>query len=81
MPKHTIFIICCSMSAIWLASTGTYHLHPDSLHSFSIAGAEVISSKANDGQKVMSDGLFGHTDSESSGMELDKYTENECEEE
>jgi hypothetical protein len=68
MQKHTIVIICCSMSAIWLASTGNYHLHPDSLHIFSVAGAEVISSKSNNGQKLMSDSLFGHRDSESSGM-------------
>jgi hypothetical protein len=72
MPKHTIVIICCSMSAIWLAATGNCHLHPDSLHSLHIAAAEVISSKANNGQKLMLHSLFGHRDSESSGMELDK---------
>ena len=71
MSKHTIIIICCSMSAIWLASTSTYHLHPDSLESFSVAVAEVVSSKANNAQNLMSDSLFGHRDSESTGMELD----------
>jgi len=81
MSKHTIIIIiCCSMSAIWLASTSTYHLHPDSLQSFSVAVAEVVSSKENNAQNFMSDSLFGHRGSESSGMELDKCTKNECEE-
>jgi hypothetical protein len=77
MSKHTIIIICYSMSAIWLASTSTYHLHPDSLQSFSVVVAEVVSSKAN-AQKLISDSLLGHRDSESSGMELDKCTEDEC---
>jgi hypothetical protein len=68
MSKYTIIIICCSMSAIWLASTSTYRLHPDPLQSFSVAVAEVISSKANNAQNFMSDSLFEHRDSESSGM-------------
>jgi hypothetical protein len=80
MSKHTIIIICCSMSAIWLASTSTYHQHPDSIQSFSVAVAEVVSSKANNVQILMSDSLFGHRDSESTGMELDTVTENEYEE-
>jgi len=67
------------MSAIWLASARIYHLHPDSLQSFSVAVAEVVSSKANNAQNLMSDGLFGHRDSESTGMELDTCTENEYE--
>jgi len=57
------------MSAIWLASTSTYRLHPDPLQSFSVAVAEAISSKANNAQNFMSDSLFEHRDSESSGME------------
>jgi hypothetical protein len=65
------------MSAIWLASAITYHLHPDSLQSFSIVVAELVSSKSNNAQKLTSDSLFGHTDPESSGMELDKFTEDE----
>jgi len=64
------------MSAIWLASTSTYHLHPDSLQSFSVAVAEVVSSKANNPQNLISDSLFGHRDSESTGMELATCTEN-----
>jgi hypothetical protein len=76
MSKHTIIIICCSMSAIWLASASTYHLHPDSLQSFSVAVAEVVSSKANNARNLMSDSLFGHRDSEGTGMELDTCTEN-----
>lgn len=80
MSKHTIIIICCSMSAIWLASTSTYHLHPDSLQSFSVAVAEVVSSKANNAQNLMSDSFFGHSNSETTGIELDKCSENECEE-
>jgi hypothetical protein len=76
MSKHTIIIICCSMSAIWLASTTTYHLHPDSLQSFSVAVAEVVSSNANNERNLMSDSLFEHRDSESTGMELDTCTEN-----
>jgi hypothetical protein len=78
MSKHTIIIICCSVSAIWLASTSTYPLHPDSLQSCSVVVAEVISSKANNAQKLISDNLFGQRDSENSGMELDKCTEDEC---
>jgi hypothetical protein len=81
MSKHTIIIICCSMSAIWLASTSTYHLHQDSLQSFSVAVAEVVPSKANNALNLVSDSLFRHRNSESSGMELDNCTENECEEE
>jgi hypothetical protein len=80
MSKHAIIIICCSMSAVWLASTSTYHLHPDSLQSFSVAVAEGVSSKSNNVQNLMSDSLFGHRDAESTGMELDKCTENVCEE-
>jgi hypothetical protein len=80
MSKHIIIIICCSMSAIWLASTSTYHLHPESLQSFSVAVSEVVSSKANNAQNIMSDGLFGHRDSESRGMVLDTCIENEYEE-
>jgi hypothetical protein len=76
MSKHTIIIICCSMLAIWLASASTYHLHPDSLQSLSVVVAEVASSKANNEQNLMSDSLFGHRDSEITGMELGKCTEN-----
>lgn len=68
------------MSAIWLASTSTYHLHPHSIQSFCVAVAEVVSSKANNAQNLLSDCLFGHRDSESTGMELDTVTENEYEE-
>lgn len=80
MSRHTIIIICCSMSAIWLASTSTFHLPPDSLQNLIVAVAEEVSSKANNVHKLKSDSLFGHRDSENSGMELDKCIEKECEE-
>ena len=80
MSKHTTIIICCFMSAIWLASTSIYHLHPGSLQSFSVAMAEVASSKANNAQNLMSESLFRHREAESTGIELDICTENEYDE-
>jgi hypothetical protein len=79
MSKHNIFIICCSMSAIWLASTNTYCLHSATLHNISIAVAQIslVSSRANSAQKLISDNLFGHRVSESSGMQLEKYVEDD----
>jgi hypothetical protein len=78
MSKHGIIIICCSMSAIWLASTSTHCLRPTTFDiTAAVTQLSVVSSKTKNAQKLISDNLFGHRASDGSGMWLYKSPGNE----
>lgn len=67
------------MSAIWLAYSSTYNLHPATLHNISIVVALLspVSARTNNAKKLILNNLSGYRAAESTGMHLKKCTEDD----